>query len=255
MISGTKVAAGRKTGGTKRLFIPWSEFQGVAQIAFTPAGSSANPTLTLTKAAGTAGTAPLLATDANGAALVNDTIAATRTGLTGIIAGAFTGTAIAEGDIFVSVGAGTPKVKEVSTFGVSGLRVNTAGDDVRHMMPVPQDWSRNHPIQVRMIWSSEAAAVGARTITWKFLYKLLIPGTTAIAAPSTALDTVIIAQAPLGTAFTLERSPAGILQPPGLGYNENAHIIFLCENDAFDAAFTENKVFHGVEFEYTPNYV
>lgn len=274
MLSGQKV--GPKT---KRLIIPWSQFMGFQQGSVTPAGSVAAPVFTGSALAahrhvlhfqtGAAANAVTAATDQlrTAAAAFDVAGVANSAGEGGVVdvsggtpagtnsAPAFTGTQIAADTLLQSAGAGTPLIKELSNFGISGVRMNTAGDDMRHLMPVPQDWSRNHPVNVRMIWSSEAAAVGNRTITWKFLYGLLIPGTTAIAAPATALDTVITPQAPVGVAHTLERGNKGVINPSALGFNENAWLSFLCENDAFHVDFSENKVFHAVEFEYTPNYV
>lgn len=237
-----------------RTFIPVTHFSGLQQKAFIPAGSSANPTLTIAKAAGTASTSPLLETDANGARLVNNTIAADRTGITGIIAGAFTGTPVAIDTLIQSAGAGNPLIKNINALGLMGLLCASAGDDIRHTMLIPSDLDRAKPVYFRAHWASAAAAVGARTITWKVMYKALVPGTTALAAPSTVLDTPIAAQAPKGTAYTIERSPAGVLNRGSLlGTNKDALMwSLILEMDAFDAAFVENKYLLGLELEYTP---
>lgn len=237
-----------------RMFIPVTSFTGLQQKAFTPAGSSANPTLNVAKAAGIANTSPLLETDANGVRLVNNTIAADRTGITGIIAGAFAGTAVAIDTLLQSAGAGNPLLKQISNFGLMGLLCASAGDDIRHTMLIPADLDREKPVYFRAHWTSLAAAVGARTITWKVMLKTLIPGTTALAAPSTTLDTAIAAQAPAGTAYTIERSPAGVLNKNKLlGSNANALMwSLICEMDAFDASFVENKYLLGLELEYSP---
>lgn len=150
-----------------------------------------------------------------------------------------------------SAGAGNPYMTEIGSLGLAGMLMAAAADDVRHTMIVPSHWNRHHDIGVRVIWSSEAAAVGDRDVTWKFLYLELTPGTTALAAPATALDTVITAQAPAGTAKVIERGNQGIIAANSIA-DAALYWSFLVEMDAIDAAFTENVYLLGVEFEYVP---
>ena len=76
----------RQSNGTLRgtLAARWDVVTKKLRLYTVVAPTSSAPTLTLTKQAGAANTAPLLASDANDVALVNDTIAATRTGITGV---------------------------------------------------------------------------------------------------------------------------------------------------------------------------
>lgn len=152
-----------------------------------------------------------------------------------------------------SVGAGVPLMDEIGTTGLVGCLTDTAGDDIGHTMAIPTNWARNQPIRVRAIWESAAAAVGDRDITWKFLYTLLIPDTTALIVPATALDTVIVADVPLGTALTIQRSPAGVINANTIG-DTVLYMAFLMEMQAFNAALSEDKHLIGVEFEYTPRF-
>lgn len=70
---------------------------------FTPAGTVAAPTINIT--GGAAGTVPIgISSDADGAAL-SKTAATSRTGITGVQAPGFTGTAVAAGSL-VEVAAG-----------------------------------------------------------------------------------------------------------------------------------------------------
>jgi hypothetical protein len=153
-------------------------------------------------------------------------------------------------DAGASVGAGVPVMAEISTFGIVGCLMAFAGDDIAHVMAIPTNWARNQPIRVRAIWECAAAAVGARDITWKFLYSLITPDTTALIVPATALDTAIAVDVPLGTANTVQRSPAGIINANTIG-DTVLYMSFLMEMDAFHADLSEDKHLLGVEFEYT----
>lgn len=163
-----------------------------------------------------------------------------------------TGTPVPVDTLLASAGAGNALLEEIGTTGLMALVMVSAADDIAHTMIVPSDWDRHQPIYVRVIWASEAAAVGDRDITWKFMYAELTPGVTAIAAPTTVLDTVLVAQAPLGTAKTFERSAtAGKINANAIA-DASLYWSFIVEMDAFDAAFTEDKYLIGVELEYTP---
>lgn len=211
-------------------FIPVMDFLGL----------SGPPTITVDKAAIGLNLELGVSSDTDGVAVCNNTIANDLLGVTGVQPPA-------------SCGAGLPVMKEITTLGLSGLLMEEAGDDVRHFMRIPSHWDRNHPIYVRAIWSSLAAAVGDRDITWKFLYALLTANTTALAAPATALDTALVADPPVGTSKTLQATADGIINA-GTIADANTHISFLMEMDAFDAAFTEDKYLLGVEFDYTPRF-
>jgi hypothetical protein len=226
MIDPQKLALARQ-----RLYIPVTQFSGLEIAA---------PTITI--AGGEAGTVAIgISSDANAAAL-SKTAATNRTGITGV-----------QPPPYQSAGAGNPVLTEIGTTGVMAGLMAAAGNDFRHFMPIPTDWDRRHPIYPRVHWSSEAAAVGARDITWKFMYKLFAPGSGVIAAPDVVLDTVIAVQAPAGTAKTYERTAAGVLKANKLVAAAVA-MAFIVEMDAFNGAFTENKYLLGIEFEYTPRW-
>jgi hypothetical protein len=150
----------------------------------------------------------------------------------------------------VSAGTGRPVLTEIGATGAVGLLMTSALNDVRHFMKIPSHWDRNHKVDVRFIWSSEAAAVGARDITWVFKYAFLTPGTTAIAAPVSALT--FAAQAPTGTAKVLERSPTAKEWDLSGQVSTVMYLHLMAQMSAFNAALSENKYLIGLEFEYTP---
>lgn len=151
--------------------------------------------------------------------------------------------------VFVSVGAGAPIFQEVSTFGINGCLLDSDADEVSHLMRIPTKWDRDNNIYVRFIFATESATA-ADTILWKFLYGLFTPGTDALAAPATALDTVLASQTVKGTTRTLERSVvAGVLNG-GTIPDADLYMAFTCIKVS-DVGIAESIFFLGVEFEYT----
>lgn len=150
----------------------------------------------------------------------------------------------------VSAGVGGGILREISAGGISGLLMATAGDDIRHFMEIPQDWDRSQKVRVRIIYST-ASTTAADTITWKFAYRLITPGTTDFGATSVVLDTLLAADNVSGTADAIERSAAaGVINAKSLGIAA-LYWLFGVEMDAFAAGLTEGKTLLGVEFEYT----
>lgn len=144
---------------------------------------------------------------------------------------------------------GTPRICDVAALNWSGLLVTTANDGVEFYMPPPPDLDRFQPIGVRCLWTSEAAAVGARDITWAVKYKVFTQG-TVLAAPATALDTTITAQAPTGTSKAFEVGNRGIINAKSIAASTRM-LGWQILMSAFNGAFTENKYLLGLELDYT----
>lgn len=148
---------------------------------------------------------------------------------------------------------GTPRLSPVSTLAMTGLLLTTAADGIEFCGMIPFDCDVTKPIGVRAWWTSEAAAVGDRTITFAATYKTFAAD-AALAAADTALNTVIAAQAPKGTSKALQQGNRGII---------NANTITTAKRfwswkvlmSAFDAAFVERKYLLGVEIDYLPYYL
>lgn len=157
----------------------------------------------------------------------------------------------AAGGALVSAGAGLPALIAIGTTGLTGLLMRAAGDDIRHAMPIPADLDRYNPVRMRVWWSSEAAAVGARTIDWKVLYKALTSETSALAAGDTALSTAIARDTPVGTAKVVQKTAWGVLNRNTITTAQDM-LSLIVEMDAFNAAFVENKYLLGLELEYSP---
>ena len=149
------------------------------------------------------------------------------------------------------VGVGAPDLAEVAAIGLVGcLMVDS--DDLQHIMVIPTNWARNQPIYVRGVWE-HAASTGTKTITWKFLYQLVTPDSTALAKPATALDTAIVADTAITTAQTCQRTAAGIINAGTIGDNV-LYMHWLMERDASTGTFSDAVHLLGVEFEYTPRF-
>jgi len=152
------------------------------------------------------------------------------------------------------VGPGAPVFQEVEALGISGYLMDTAGDAVNHYMLIPTNWDRGHKIFVRAHFLT-ASGTAADTITWKFLYQEIVPGTTVmLAQPVTALDTVLVAQAVAGVDSTVERTSTPGEIAGGTIADATLAIKWQMEMDAFAAGLTEAKYLLGVEFEFSPRF-
>ena len=156
-----------------------------------------------------------------------------------------------------SASTGAPVLVEVETSGQIGLLMVTAEDAVHHFMRIPEHWNLHRPIEVRVIWTCGADAVGARTINWLFKYQRITTGVIRIlvSGASTVLDTVIpLLQIPAGTARLVERTTPGVINAHKLTADSANYVpdylSFVLSMSAFNAALSENKYLLGVEFGY-----
>lgn len=146
---------------------------------------------------------------------------------------------------------GAPTSKEISTFGLNGVLLNTAGNMVVTDCMVPEDLDTDKPIKARIVWCSGSIDT-ADTVTWIVKYLALKPNVTALATPSTALDATIAVQTvPVATAYALCKTEWGIILP-GTISSEVEHWAWLVELNAFAAGLAEDKFFLGLEIAYTP---
>lgn len=151
----------------------------------------------------------------------------------------------------VSVGAntGAPVQQEVSTFGIVGILMDTAGDVIDTNLSLPYDVDLNKDIRFRVHWTSGSATT-ADTITWKVFYKAIVPDTTTIAAAATALDTVI-AEDTVAGAYIWQATSWGVLKGGTLAHNVEK-LMLQVELDAFAAGLTENIFPLELEIAYSP---
>ena len=161
----------------------------------------------------------------------------------------------AVGAALAGVHTGAPITKEISTFGVAGILMETAADEVNTYMIVPGDMDFSKRIYARVHWASGSTDT-ADTVTWKVWYKALVFNTTAIlaigATGGVALDKVIAADdVPVGTAYAWAVTEEGYMDAGKLPDTTEA-LLWSVEFDAFDAGLSEDKFFLGLEIRYTP---
>lgn len=147
-----------------------------------------------------------------------------------------------------AVGAGDPPISEVSTFGFSAVQMEAAGDDCRLLIPVPDNMALSQQMKVSVAWSTDSVTT-TQTATWKVLFKAIAAG-EALAAPTTALDTVIAADAVDDTAYGFQETPQGVIN--GATFEKGDIIAMLLELDAVSVLNpASDKVYcHGVFIEY-----
>lgn len=142
-------------------------------------------------------------------------------------------------------------VENINSLGLSGVKMNTAGDVIRHYWMPPVDLDYTQPVYARVHWTSGSSTT-ADTITWKLWRKNRSPNNDALTATiDTALDTVIAQDTvPAGVAFTIGITAAG-------KWNANAFLPsnvqeLALEMDAKAGGLSEDIYALGVEFLYVP---
>ena len=174
------------------------------------------------------------------------------TGITGSALTAGAGSeAFAIGAFFAGTGVGAPIEKEISTFGINALLMDTAADEINHLMLLPGDLDIAHPVEARVHWTSGSATT-ADTIDWIVRYLKIVPDTTVLASAATVLDKTIAQDTVIG-AYTHQVTAWGAIVPAITAIAKDVEAIeWEVELDAFAAGLTEDKFFLGLEIAYTP---
>jgi hypothetical protein len=153
-----------------------------------------------------------------------------------------TGAGISDGD---------PVFTELSTFGIAGISIAAAGDAVAHAWMVPYDLDRSKQIRFR-VWWTQTSTTATDTVDWIVTYQAVVEESTVLAAPATALSTVVpLADASSGTAHQMQATDFGIINKNTLG----ATVAFLnlkVEADAIGTFSIDEVKFMGLEVRYTP---
>ena len=140
---------------------------------------------------------------------------------------------IAVEDAVISAGAGNPSFGEITDSGVTGLKIDAAGDLITVMWPIPYDCDVKSKVEFAVGRSSNQATT-TDTFTWKVLYKELTVNSTAIDVPATALSTAIAAHANVAGVHAIQETPYGILNG---GTLTNGRVLLLhVELDAVSGA-------------------
>jgi hypothetical protein len=153
-----------------------------------------------------------------------------------------------------SLGSGTGALAEVSTLNTVGLAFSNAGTDaVHHCMNVPKKWSVNHPLGIRIHFTSSTT-----TDADDFLFTVLhdfkaTADDDAIIAAATALDTPI-AGVTWGTkaAYSPHVSTRGIIASnwlPRSTVDAGAYLSLLITGTTIDTAIS----LLSVEIDYMPH--
>lgn len=216
----------------KLSFVRWTDF--IPVTAFSGMGDA--PTITII--GGDASIVAIgLGDDADGSAL-SKVAATTRTGAAGVQPPR-------------SSASGNPVLGEISASGVMGLLMNTNGDEVRNFMRIPNKWDRQHPIYLRVAWTTNSITV-ADTVLWQFRYNLMVPNTTQLgSSPVTELDTILVADNALATQRVIQLTEKGKINARSIS-NTDEYIFFTVEMGAKAGGLAESLWFVGLEVEYTP---
>lgn len=157
----------------------------------------------------------------------------------------------AYGALWASSHTSTPISKEISTFGLNGILMNTDGMMVHTDFQLPFDLDIRRHIYVRLAWSCGSTDT-ADTVLFKTLYRAIIPESTALAVPDTAFDTTIATDTvPAATAYTVNYTSAAVINGGTLDPRAQ-HFILHVEMDTKDSDMSEDLFLLGAEMRYTP---
>ena len=151
--------------------------------------------------------------------------------------------------------AGDPLYNEFNSLGFGGFSIAAAGDAVQAFVPnlLPQA-DLSEEIGVRVLFGVDATPAAGDAVGWLVTYDQTDIG-EALAAPGTALDTVIALHTPAHTtASRLERTARGIINANT--FDETAKLGTLAvgiEADVLTDYGADEVVFLAVEFDYLPH--
>ena len=145
----------------------------------------------------------------------------------------------------------TAYLAEVSTFGISGFRMDTDGDTARTIFCVPADVNRARPFYLRPVWTT-ASQTSADTVLWTVKYEKFAAGVALSATVNDTLDTAI-AEDTVGTttAYLLQKTAWGVINQDKLTPGEL--IILEVAMTTKAVGLTEALVFLGLEYSFEPS--
>lgn len=146
------------------------------------------------------------------------------------------------------IGAGAPVFQEINSSGVSGIQINQAADSIATFWHMGSRVDVSKEVRFR-VWATSSSTDGdSETIT--VLYTPVVEGTTAIAAPTTALSTAI-------PAYTFSTT-ANVAQATDFGKINRSTLAATCSGLLIDVASTMTNAsadeisILGLEIRYTP---
>jgi hypothetical protein len=155
-------------------------------------------------------------------------------------------------------------LREMGSTGLSGIPFPTGAANAgpRHVMPIPSNWSRNHPIYV-YVWWETGLGQQAASVTWRLLFELISLGSSVQwdSLPNDLLDTAIPAVSPVNVADGQYRTGPGIFAANRLKTSSTSGVTslprilsFALGTSAVSGWTTSEPWFYGIEFEYTPKF-
>lgn len=144
--------------------------------------------------------------------------------------------------------ANDTSIIEINTSGVTALNMTANLNSVETFLMMPGDLDIQKNIYFRVWWTANNTS---GTVTWDVLYKSFVADTTVLgtAVSATALTTAIGADTMAGVAFTMMRSPEGILGGGTLADNVEALQLGVVRTSV---ATITTASFLGLEIRYSP---
>ena len=172
------------------------------------------------------------------------------TGVTSVALNEGGTTVFAIGAALAGVHTGAPIMQEISTIGYTGLLMDTAGDEVNHLMQLPYDFDPAHNMYTRVHFTT-GSVTAADTIEWLVRYLAITPNVTTLISPATVENTDIASMTVTGTAYSHQVTGWGVIKGGSFtGLHEM--VCWEVELQAFAAGLTEDKLLLGLELMYTP---
>lgn len=156
-----------------------------------------------------------------------------------------------------SVAAGNPLEVEIAALGVSGLRMDNAGEEASFLVMLPYDIDPRSEIGVTVHWTTKSSEADD-TLTWKVSYNALKANAVVTAVGSaSALDTTIEADNVVAQ-YGWHKTSRGVINADTLSIlsddPEQVGLQFFVELDGVSGITiaTEYGILIGVELDYYP---
>ena len=144
--------------------------------------------------------------------------------------------------------ANDTSIVEINTSGVTALDMTANANSVQTFLMMPQDLDLQKNIYFRIWWTANNTS---GSVTWDVLYKSFVADTTVLgtAPAATVLTTAIGSDAMAAAAYTIMRSPEGILAGGTLAENVEALQLGVVRTSV---ATITTASFLGLELRYSP---
>lgn len=139
-------------------------------------------------------------------------------------------------------------IAEINTSGVTAVNMTANANSLEHFLALPFDLDIQKNIYFRVWWTANNTS---GSVTWDVLYKVFNPDTTVLgtAVSATALTSAIGADNMASVAYTVMRSPEGILAGGTLADTTQALQLGVVRTTATTITTAS---FLGLEIRYTP---